>query len=334
MITAQDLDYHHSDGDDYTWAETYYIPISVPEERIFAHVYVVTRPVLGVMSNDIRIQGAISESEFELLYLDSHTHLPAPERFSQIDSPAGLSVVAVNPPRDYRVDYVGHDGVEIHVDYEGIMHPWDIHDPELNPLAGRTEGERLAATSMGSGYKGHFDMHARVRGTLSVRGRRYAVDVVDRMNHSWGPRPERGIPPMNSGWAQFGEELGLRFHLHLDPTLPAGQDQRLAHGYVLDAGEVHAITDLEMTATRLGTVVIQADLVATDARGKRFALRGRALTGSPWRAYPTAVTWFGLWEWEHEGTIGHGSLQENHNLATEGATRGRRWSDVPPAISS
>ena len=56
----RDLEYH-GPTDDYTWAETYYIPISVPEERLFAHVYVVTRPVLGTMSNDIQVMGAVSK---------------------------------------------------------------------------------------------------------------------------------------------------------------------------------------------------------------------------------------------------------------------------------
>lgn len=31
----------------------------------------------------------------------------------------GLKVVAVTPPRDYRIDYVGADGTEIHVDWKG-----------------------------------------------------------------------------------------------------------------------------------------------------------------------------------------------------------------------
>ena len=97
MITAQDLEYHHGPNDDYTWAETYYIPISVPEERLFAHVYVCVRPVLGSMANDIRVHGAVSATEFDLLSIDSQFHLPAPERFSHIHGPNGLSVKAVRP---------------------------------------------------------------------------------------------------------------------------------------------------------------------------------------------------------------------------------------------
>ena len=334
MITAQDLEYHHSDTDDYTWAETYYIPISVPEEKLFAHVYVCTRPVLGCMSADVRVHGSVSATEFDLLHIDSHFHLPAPKRFSHITGPNGLSVAAVKPPRDYRVDYVGRNDTEIHVDIVGIMDPFDIHDPKLNPLAGATAEEQLARTSMGSGYKGHFDMHVWMKGTLKVRGKEYKVDGVDRINHSWGPRPEMDIPPMNSTWAQFGKELCFRFHGHLDPEKPAGQDQRFAHGYLLDHGEVYALADVQMTTTRVGIVPISVDALVTDQRGRTYQLRGVPLAGAPWRAYSTSVTWVGLMRWEHNGAIGHGSFQENHSLVVESRLRGRYWTDPIPAITA
>ncbi|MGE0231182.1 MAG: hypothetical protein AB7O39_08230 [Flavobacteriaceae bacterium] len=334
MITAQDLEYHYSDTDDYTWAETYYLPISLPEERIFGHVYVCTRPKLGSMSNDIRFMGSVSATEFELLYCDIDFQLPAPERFSHIQGPNGLSVKAVNPPRDYRIDYVGRDDTEIHVDMIGIMHPWDIHDKSLNPLAGGTPEEQLARTSMGSGYKGHFDMHCRTKGTVKIRGKEYKVDVVDRMNHSWGPRPEKTVPPMNSFWAQFGEELGFRIHMHLDPNKPAGDDQKLAHGYLLDKGEVFAIMDTKVRTTRLGIVPIFVEVHVTDQRGKEYRLRGNPIAGAPWRAYSNSVCWVGLMEWEMGGKIGGGSFQENRAITVENEFRGRRFEDRIPYITA
>lgn len=334
MITARDLEYHHTEKDDYTWAETYYLPVSIPEERIFGHIYVCARPVLGCMQNDIRFIGAVSETEFEALYVDTRFHLPLPERFSHIHGPNGLSVKAVRPPRDYRIDYVGRDDTELHLDITGIMDPFDIHDPDQNPLAGKTEAERLARTSMGSGYKGHYDMHGRFKGMLKLRGEEYKIDIVDRMNHSWGPRPELEIPPMNSLWAQFGEELGFRFHMHLDPEKPAGQDQHFAHGYLLDDGEVTAIMDVEMTTTRLGVTPILIDALITDRRGRKHQLRGVPLAGAPWRAYGNAICWIGLIRWELGGKIGYGSAQENHSLAVDARLRGRRWTDRIPAITS
>jgi hypothetical protein len=332
MITAGDLEFHHSESDDYTWTETYYLPISLPEEHIFGHVYCAVRPVLGSMQNDIRFSGSVSDNEFDLLYIDSQNHLPAPERFSNLTGPNGLTVRAVNPPRDYRIEYLGSDDTEIQLDMIGIMDPFDIHDPSANPLAGRTEEEQLVSTSMGSGYKGHFDMHCHTTGTVKIRGVEHKVDVIDRMNHSWGPRNEMEIPPMNSVWAQFGERLGFRFHMHLDPTLPTGQDQRFAHGYLLDSGEVFAITDLQMSTTRVGIVPITIDVHVTDERGRQYTLRGQPISGGPWRAYAPCVCWIGLIRWELDGALGYGSLQENHALGVESRLRGRRWMDPIPKL--
>jgi hypothetical protein len=336
MITAADLEYHHSDGDDYRWTETYYLPISVPEEHIFAHIYVATKPTLGVMSNNIRIHGDTSATEWEALYDDHQAHLPAPERFSQLHGPNGLSIVATNPPRDFRIDYVGYDDTEIHVDWLGIMHPHDSNDPELNPLIAGTSGaeERDAHSSMGSGYRGHMDMHGRVTGTLKVRGRELQVDTVDRMDHSWGPRPELEIPPMNSVWASFGEEFCIRWHGSVDLDAPTGQDQKLSHGYVLDHGEVFALVDLKVSTRRLGIVPFAMNFTATDTRGREYTLHGVADAGAPMHSYPSTVTWFGLYHWEYEGRWSHGSVQENHPMVDETRRRGRFWTDRPARITT
>lgn len=334
MITAEDLEFHHDETSDFTWAETYFIPISIPQENLFCFVYVCCRPVLGVMTNCVRITGAISETEWEVLYDDNQEHLPGPERFSRIDAPNGLQVEAVKPPREYRIDYVGYDGTEIHVDWKGIMEPWDIHDPKLNPLAGKTEEERLAASSMGSGYKGHFDMHGRVTGTVTVRGRTYEVDVIDRMNHSWGPRPTLDIPSMNALWGAFGEDLCFRIHGHLDLDKPTGEDQRLAHGYLLDHGEVLALTDLTMVTNRVGIVPVSMDLVMRDERDRTWTVYGQPVNGAPWRSYLTTVTWLGLYRWVMGDRVGYGCAQEVRSFREETRRRGRAWTDKPVYITS
>lgn len=335
MITASDLDYHHDETADYTWTETYYLPISVPEAHLFGHIYVAVRPVLGVMSNAVRFHGIATGNEFEVLYDDHQEHLPAPEKFGELHGPNGLSIVTVDPPRNYRIDYVGFDDTEIHVDWTGIMHPHDSNDPSLNPrlTAGMSEAEKLASTSMGSGYKGHLDMHGRVTGTVKVRGKEFQVDTVDRMDHSWGPRPDLEIPPMNSVWASFGEELGLRWHGSLDLDGQTGSDQKLSHGYVLDHGEVFALTDLSVETRRIGIVPYSMNFTATDERGHTFTLHGVADAGAPMAAYPATVTWFGLYHWEHQGVWGHGSVQENHPFVEETRRRGKWWTDQQAVLA-
>lgn len=44
------------------------------------------RPVLGVMTNDVYIYGTMADSRAQLLHYDVRHHLPAPDRWSHIDS--------------------------------------------------------------------------------------------------------------------------------------------------------------------------------------------------------------------------------------------------------
>lgn len=62
MITAQDLEYHTPPDAGHTWAETYFFPIALPEEHLLVTVYVVVRPGLGVMVNDVAVYGALSDT--------------------------------------------------------------------------------------------------------------------------------------------------------------------------------------------------------------------------------------------------------------------------------
>ena len=91
----------------------------------------------------------------------------------------------MEPPRRFRIDYVSPDGTEIHVDWVGLMEPFDIHDPTHSPQAG---GAYDIHSDLEPGEKrpfGHGDMTGRVTGTMTVGGREFEVDSVERMDRSW-----------------------------------------------------------------------------------------------------------------------------------------------------
>ena len=333
MITAADLEYHTPEGADHEWAETYFLPIPLPEEHLLVAVYVVVRPVVGVMTNDIVVYSALANTRFEMAYLDIYQHLPAPKRFSEIDSPSGLKVRAVKAPTEYRIDYVGYDDTEFHVDWKGIMEPWDIHDPRHSPSVYASDEERLAATSMNTAYRGHFDMTGRVTGTIRLRGKEYRVDAIDRMDHSWGERNEMTVPSMNSISVTIGEDFALRLLGRLDVDAPTASNQKLAHGYVLDKGELHSLAGMELLTTRAGSIVTGMDLKVTDARGKVFHLHGLADVGAPWMAYGGSVCFLAMFRWVMNGRAGHGVVMENLSFRDLQRSRGRTWADMPSALS-
>ncbi|MEC7762117.1 MAG: hypothetical protein VX874_09450 [Pseudomonadota bacterium] len=330
MITAKDLEYHTPEDAGHTWAETYYFPIAIPEEHIMVTIYVVVRPGLGVMVNDIAIYGTLSDTRDDLLYFDVQPHLPAPERWADISSPSGLSIKAVNAPMDYRIDYVGHSDTEIHVDWKGLMEPFDIHDPAHSPKAAKSQKDQHAGSGLGAAWGGHFDQTGRVTGTVKIRGREYKVDCVERMDHSWGHRNPVTMNAQNSISASFGEDLAFHIISIMNVDELGDRDQTFAHGYVLDNGEVFGLADAEIVNTRLGSVVTACRMDLTDTRGKRFLIHGFADIGAPWNAYAATVTYNSMTRWLLDGREGYGCAMETVGIPALSMRRGRRWNDPQP----
>ena len=331
MIVQDDIEYHVPADITYKYAETNYFIVMIPEERILATFYTVTRKSVGVCLVDVAIFGCLSDNRGEMLYLDSQQQLPAPERLSQFETPNGLKVQAFSPS-EYRLDYMGFDDTEAHLDIVGLTEPFDINDPRHSPHAKATAEARAAASGLGKAYSNHFDLTCRVTGTLKVRGKSYAVDCVSTMDHSWGERCEVGLRSMAWTNANFGEDYGLHWINNLDFTKPAGQQESLAHGYVFEHGELFGLTDLTLKTNRLGSIAVAIDAVATDVRGKRHVLYGTPLVGAPWSCYTGTMLYVAMSRWMTDnGRIGYGLNMENHPLDMMARLRGRRW-DQPPGV--
>lgn len=333
MIKPEQIDYQNPPDADHDWVETYLIPIVIPKEHIYALVYVCARPVMGVMSNQIMVCGALSDNRSDLLHYNDNQHLPTPKKFSQLTSPIGLSITATRAPRDFRIDYKGFDGTEIHVDWEGLMDPFDIHDPNHSPQAGRVEDMHADIDARKKHKAGHFDLTGRARGTLTVRGRTFEVDGIERMDHSWGPRDPMVIKNMYIVSATFGEDLAFHMICPWNPDLKGSAQFQLTHGYVLDKGEVFGLTsELEMTSTHHGLMCTGLQMKVKDIRGKTYNLRATADIGAPWMPYPSAITFNSMMRWSYGDRDGYGVVLPNYNLPYLNQKRGRFYDDPAPAV--
>jgi hypothetical protein len=133
-------------------------------------------------------------------------------------------------------------------------------------------------------------MSCRITGTITVAGREYAVDSVERMDHSWGHRSPLKFNAQNSVSGAFGDDLAFHIITLTDLDAPQDADQTLAHGYILEDGQVYGVADLKMVNRRLGAVVTSIEMIVTDVRGKVFDFHAYVDVGAPWNAYQGVAT--------------------------------------------
>ncbi len=332
MIRHEDIEFHIPPQADHTWAETNYFCLSIPEERLVASVYTVTRKGLGVQLVDVVIFGSLGDTRAESLYIDSQQHLPAPERLSDYRTPNGLHVQAFSP-RDYRVDYVGFDNTELHFDFKGLMEPFDIHDPAHSPMA--QPQARAATSGFGAAYGNHFDLTGHITGTLKLRGREYKVDCIETMDHSWGPRAELGMATMGWTHAHFSNDFAIHWINKWSPDDAGANEHALAHGYVLDHGVAYGLKDMKLDCMHLGAALTGIEAEVTDRRGKVFRLLGTAVAGAPWVPYSSGMLYVNLMRWMlADGRMGWGLGSYNTSMQALNRTYGRRWTERQPKAAS
>jgi hypothetical protein len=331
VITAKDIEFHHAAGVSHEWAETNFFSFYIPEERLLGSIYTVARAGLGACVSEFIVYRGLSSDRMNVVHHDVQEHLPLPRSYTDYTLPNGMHVKAVNAPRDYRIDYVGRNGTELHIDYVGLMDPFDIHDASQNTRAQSSASAQVEGSGFGEGYKGHFDQTAHVKGELKLGKRTYPIDCVDTMDHSWGPRAEYGMRTLCWMHASFGKGLTVHLILHFKPFAPRDQQYELAHGYVLREGKVTPIAKASVRADRAGMQGVAMEVDVTDAGGLSLSMRGGAIAGAAWPCYLCLHIHNTLHQWvTHDGRMGYGVVQDawtmesfaERNLALLDASKG------------
>lgn len=304
MIKSEDAEFHTPPSDDFRWCETNPFLFNIPEACISGVIYTVTRPVLGVCMSDVTVQDRFSQAWDAQLYVDNQQHLPCPDSLLAYDLPNGLSVRALKPLEHYEAHYEGIDDTRIDLEFRALMPPYDMNDPDMDPLAaGRLDAGWNAA------FGGHFEQTGRVTGEAVLRGRRYTIDCVDTLDRSWGPRAERDNASVVWLHASFGERLTVHALFAFDPANTA-EFGPLISGYVLEDGAVHGLTAIEGRSERAGLLPMSTVMKVADVRGKSYELTAAAINASTWAPYPSLVYVQSLMRWNHAGEIGYGVQQD------------------------
>ncbi|MBB3082362.1 DUF7065 domain-containing protein [Geodermatophilus sabuli] len=312
MIAAEDVQFHTPPEPPYDWAETRFFSVFLPEANVTAWAYMIARPGVGAIACDVEAIDHVGTSPLEAVYIDFQQHLPLPDKWQSFTLPNGLSLETSGEPRDYRLHYIGNDDTEFSWDVEGLMEPYDISDPRMDPLATGDPED----SGFGQAYANHFDMAARITGTTRIRGRSFDTDCVTVMDHSWGPRNERLMRPM--GWinASFGDDYVVHTIWARDTAESGWGGFTFAHGFALVDGEVRGLKSGRLRATRArNQMPVQYEMSVVDVDDREHVLVGSPLAQHHWACYSNSYVPFSSVRWQtfdgRRVRTGQGVAQEN-----------------------
>lgn len=306
MITADDYKFHERDPADDTWTETAFQIFSVPEFGISGNIYVLTRPNLGVCHSSIEIHQGLCMHPWQLHHNDSQMHMRCPEDFSDFTLANGLTFKA-HSEREHEWHYNSRDGIcSLDLTYSAICEPTDARDPAQVPQAAGSKVE-----GYGGWNNGHLEGMGRVRGTLRLRDRTFAVDCVEGVNKSWGPRNDWG----NQGASWIHVHLGdhMRAFLVLGLSIEGRRVVYgpLKYGYVLVDAERRPLLSAEMTATRTDMLVTSAKVRFEDDRGDVYDAIGQTVAAGPWYNFnPSSAGYQCLMRWTSGDRVGHSHIAD------------------------
>ena len=288
---------------------------SVPEEGLLCNLYIAARPNLGAALSTVAVARGFCFDPCEVDFTDAQMHLPCPDNYLRYELESGLKVHWTKPPREFTVQYEYKlGGCRFDLKFRGLHEPFDPDDPNQNPLlataAGSAVDDRLG-TQWGNPSQdpdnpsGHFEVFGHITGELELRGRRYAVNCYDCIDHSWSRRTETSKRAV--GWisAVFGDDYGIHLAMLLDVTRGRTTYESLRFGYVMEDGAVYGLVSATMTGTHSRFNPMTSHIVATDVRGKRHEFHGVAVAVHPWYNFnPSHVAFQSLMRWTTGTRVG------------------------------
>ncbi len=313
MIRDSDIKLHIPDPVPHDWAETGYFNFYIPDANIFGFVYIVHRAGIGATISDIEIVDRAGFSTDDAVYIDLINHNPLVAKAEDFHLASGLRFRAKSI-REYEIEYAA-GRVDLQLECVSLMEPYDIHDPTMDPMASSNAAVDASSTGFGEAYSAHFDMTVRVRGSLALGDKRYDIDCVSTMDHSWGPRPENGFHPILWANAHFGEGYSLHGIFSVDRYAPVGKQHVFKHGYALIDGKVRGAKAGNVGTIRDGLFPTTMQMTLTDCDGREHSVSGSVLTHHPWVPYGNNLSPITMTRWHaSDGRIGIGTYLEGFPL--------------------
>lgn len=303
MFTAKDDLFHEPATSEHFLTETNWWNFCIPERNLDGQLYIYFRPNLGTTYAGVYVWDDFCRHFSDALYFDTWLYLPMPKADPdgyRLEN--GIHVKVLEPLRKYQLTYEPPNGTSFHLVFEGLTDALDYNE-------GRSLDEKDVL------IQNHMEQVGRMTGDLTLYGEHLRVDCITHRDHSWNAvrREERHFLP-NFGWqaGHFGEELC--FQLWFWYGEPVMTD--LVVGFVYENRQPQRIvwarreTQWDETGVEPRTMHIEF----RDANGQVYRINGRALNMFPWTAHLNWVCYAGLVEWDLDGRIGYGDVQDGRDL--------------------
>lgn len=283
--------------------ETQYLGFSVPGERIHALCYLWHHPNLKVVTGGLyvfqghkRYMSAAEMSDVRAFMRD--TALANDLHSYRLDNGYGVRVVEPLKRLKLTYDDSARDN-HVDLDYEALAAP----------------------VLFGDGN--HFEQPMRVRGSLTLRGRSYAVDCFNVRDRSWGkPRPEDNmpLPPLSWMTGVFNENFSFNCNVldqyeenpELKGRFEMPREKTLNGGWVMRDGIPSRIVNAKKRVTRepISCLPLGIELEFSDESGRVTRMRGELQASCPWQVWPNMVFMVCQMRWECDGMVTYGECQE------------------------
>ena len=182
MIRDEDVHFHAPDPGEPTWAETNFFGFYNDEAKLNVGVYALFRTNLGIVSSTICMNSGFARAPWEADFCDLRASMPIPEprNLSDFKLDNSLSIRCLKPNMDWQINYDDGAGTSIDVLYRSIMPPFDIHDPDMDPMKAKAlkAAEADGKFAWGTAYNGHFDEF----GPFPRNGERSRQVLSDRLH--------------------------------------------------------------------------------------------------------------------------------------------------------
>lgn len=149
-----------------------------------------------------------------------------------------------------------------------------------------------------------FEQSGRVRGTLTIGGRKIPFDTFGHRDHSWGTRDWGAAQHWKWLESQAGENLAVHFF-----DIEAG-GRNILRGYVQKNGRIEEVTSVRVNYTnneRWEHIAIEA--FVEDAGGRMTVVRGKTFALYEFKVSPLATLNEGSMSIEIDGVAGVGHVE-------------------------